>query len=107
MSYRKENGQEEYTFQALQVMPVLLETKSIKTSFSLQDPHEVTRLSFFISLHSVRHTPHVVIERRGGGSLSSMQCIMSICLLVKRNVEPMLAYCWPTVYDAGPTLYQH
>ena len=24
-----------------------------------------------------------------------------------QGVEPMLIYCWPTVYDGGPTLKQH
>ena len=24
-----------------------------------------------------------------------------------RHVDPMLAYCWQSVYDAGPTLRQH
>ena len=24
-----------------------------------------------------------------------------------QEVEPMLVYCWPTGYDAGPTLNQH
>ena len=24
-----------------------------------------------------------------------------------RDVQPMLVQCWPTVFDAGPTLFQH
>ena len=24
-----------------------------------------------------------------------------------RHIDPMLDQCWPTVYDVGPTLFQH
>ena len=32
---------------------------------------------------------------------------ISVITQQTRGIQPMLAQCWPIVFDAGPTLYQH
>ena len=34
-----------------------------------------------------------------------LQYIYHVCMT--RGVEPMLAYCWASVADVGPTIIQH
>ena len=43
----------------------------------------------------------------GNGVKNQVDPITVVLSQQTRYINPMLAQCWPTVYDAGPTLDQH
>ena len=39
-----------------------------------------------------------------GGPALCRRIMFNGSLIVTRDIEPMMFYCWPTVTDGGPTL---